>query len=148
MNIPTKCGHCDVDLVPRESNELTVRHRAFEALVVTVEGLQVCPSCGEIYTPVDYDDAIDRAYAAALRNRIRPLLVQIKEEQDWRPVRLERIIGLDAGEVRKVVESTDHSPATTKVLASILVVTYLLVVACEDADTTNRSLQDYLLADS
>lgn len=139
---PTTCGHCDVALVPRDSNELTVRHRAFEALVVTVDGLQVCPSCEEIYTPVGYDAAIDKAYAAKLREHI-PVLWEKVKTQGVRPVKLERMLGLDAGEVRKVLVSEDTSPAVTKVLASILVTMYLLLQSGSSEDMP-QGFADYL----
>ena len=122
MSRPEKCS-CGGESF-EEGSTVTVSHRAFGSLGLSLEVWR-CLSCGEDYVGADYDSVVDKTYARELRARVGPLVSSLNafgiEDID-----LETMLGLDAGEVERVLEGDDCSDPVTKVLASLLLTTYLL----------------------
>lgn len=126
FNCPN-CNSIEPKAAPSDRKFLTLPHRAFTDLVVFVDGMTECPECRNPYIPSPelFDHAVDVAYGKRLRERVPAALLRLKE-RGVEEFDIEVMLGLDAGEIEAVVESTSVEDPVTKVLAAVDCVCVLL----------------------
>lgn len=126
FNCPN-CNSIEPKAAPSDRKFLTLPHRAFTDLVVFVDGMTECPDCQNPYipSPEDFDHAVDVAYGKRLRERVPAALLRL-EAHGFDEFDIEVMLGLDAGEIEKVVKSDSVEDPVTKVLAAVDCVCVLL----------------------
>lgn len=114
MSLRCVCGSDEFKVVRGHH----VPHRAFRRLFVDADWF-VC-ACGEAYFGEDWDDCVDAAYGKELRARLAPLL------EGRRNMHIERLLGLNPGDVRRSMTSTAVDDDVTRLLAGVLALLFTL----------------------